>query len=313
MDIIEQNFLEMVGGRYLPDPIYQKVKEEQLQIHSTRKALYRKLGKSIGRPVISFFTSFKYPVMIEGGDAEMLEGVLQVCDFSKGLALIINSPGGIGLEAERIINVLRSYSGTGEYVALVPSRAKSAATMICLGASKIVMSKTSELGTVDPQVAIKEKDKVSRFSIYNIVKSYENLFDRVVKESGHLEPYLQQLSNYDEREIAEYKTALTLSDDIAVRALKGCMLKDMAEADIKKKIGIFLIPETKAKVHGRPISAEDAINCGLNVELKAVNDPLWLLLYELYIRLENYVSINNNSKILECYEKSFSARYEGKT
>jgi len=296
----------------LVDPIYQKVKEEQLQVHSTRKILYRKLEKMIGRPVISFFTSFRYPVMIEDGDAEMLEGVLQVCDFSKGLALIISSPGGIGLEAERIINVLRSYSGTGEYFALVPAKAKSAATMICLGASKIVMGKTSELGTIDPQVAIKDKDKVSRFSVYNIVKSYESLFDRAVKETGHLEPYIQQLSNYDEREIAEYRTALLLSDDIAVRALKTGMLREMSEADIKKKIGIFLIPEAKAKVHGRPISAEDAINCGLNIDLKVVNDPLWRLLYELYIRLDNYVSINNNAKILECHDKSFSAIYEGK-
>jgi hypothetical protein len=251
--------------------------------------------------------------MIEDGDAEMLEGVLQTCDFSKGLALVISSPGGIGLEAERIINVLRSYSGTKEYVALVPGRAKSAATMICLGASRIIMGKTSELGTVDPQVTIKEKDKVSRFSIYNIVKSYENLFEKAVKESGHLEPYIQQLSNYDEREIAEYRTALSLSDDIAIRALKTCMLREMPEADIKKKISIFLIPETKAKVHGRPISAEDANNCGLNIDMKEVNDPMWLLLYELYIRLANYVSINNNSKILECYDKSFSARYEGKS
>jgi hypothetical protein len=250
--------------------------------------------------------------MIEDGDAEMLEGVMQVCDFSKGLALIINSPGGIGLAAERIINVLRSYSGTGEYIALVPAKAKSAATMICLGASKIVMGKTSELGTVDPQVAIKERDKLSRFSVYNIVKSYENLFERAVKETGHLEPYLQQLANYDEREITEYKTALSLSDDIAVRALKTCMLKDLPEADIKKKIGIFLVPETKAKVHGRPINAEDATNCGLTIDLKAVNDPLWLTLYELYIRLDNYVSIDNNSKVIECYDKSFSSRYEAK-
>lgn len=294
-------------------PIYQKVKGEQLQLHPTRKLLYRKLQKLVGRPVVAFFTSFRYPVMLEDSDAEMLEGVLQACDFSKGLALVISSPGGIGLAAERIINVCRSYSGTGEYIALVPAKAKSAATMVCLGASKIIMGKTSELGTVDPQVTVKRDGQVSRFSVYNIVKSYENLFERAVRESGgHLEPYLQQLANYDEREIAEYKTALLLSDDIAVRALKTCMLKDSSEADIKKDIAIFLVPEMKAKVHGRPISAEDALNCKLNVDLKPVKDPLWLMLYELYIRLDNYVSIDNNSKIIECYDKSFAARYEVK-
>ncbi|GAH14065.1 unnamed protein product, partial [marine sediment metagenome] len=43
-------------------------------------------------------------------------------DLSKGLALIINSPGGSGLAAERIINVCRSYSGTEEFWAIVPNK-----------------------------------------------------------------------------------------------------------------------------------------------------------------------------------------------
>lgn len=291
----------------MANPTFQKVKEEQKQHHSTRKTLYKQIERLIGLPVVSFCTSFVYPVMIEDGDAEMLEALLRACDLSKGLALIINSHGGSGLAAERMIRVCKSYSGTGDYIAIVPGKAKSAATMICLGASKIIMGKTSELGPVDPQVTITEDKKTSLFSVYNIVKSYENLFDRAVNAEGKIEPYLQQLSNYDEREIAEYKTALDLSDDIAIRALKGCMLKNMPEDDIKKKIGIFLIPEKRTKVHGRPIYADDASNCGLSIDLRPVNDQLWGLLYELYIRLDNFVSIDRNSKVMECCEKSFSA------
>ena len=141
------------------------------------------------------------------------------------------------------------------------------------------------------------------------MKSYDSLFDRAVKEKGNLQPYLQQLANYDEREIAEYRSALALSDDIAVRALKGGMLSGVPEDEIKKKISIFLLPEKRAKVHGRPIYGDDALKCGLNIEMKGVNDPLWLLLYELYIRLDNYVSINNNSKLIECCNKSFHTQY----
>jgi hypothetical protein len=293
--------------------IYEKVKEEQLQDLSTRKLLYQKLEKLLGRPVVSFFTSFEYPVMLEDSDAVMLEGLLQTCNLSKGIALVINSPGGWGLTAERIINICRSYSGTKEYIALVPGKAKSAATMICLGASKIIMGRTSELGTVDPQLTIKEKDKISRFSVYNVVKSYERLFENAVKEKGgNLQPYLQQLANYDERDIAEYRTSLALSDDIAVKALKTGMLQKLSEDIIKKKIGIFLIPEERAKVHGRPINADEALNCDLNIDIKEVRDKFWLLLYELYIRLDNFVSINGNSKIIECCNKSFRASYEVK-
>jgi len=114
------------------------------------------------------------------------------------------------------------------------------------------------------------------------------------------------------REIAEYKTALALSDDIAVRALQASMLKGLSKESIRKKIGIFLIPEKRAKVHGRLIGAQDAIRCGLTVDLKDVKDKMWLLLYELYVRLNNYVSINNNAKVIECRDKAFTARAQPK-
>jgi ClpP class serine protease len=176
------------------------------------------------------YTSFVYPVMLDDGDASMIEAVLRTCDLSSGVALMINSPGGLGLAAERIINVCRSYSGTKDYIAVVPNKAKSAATMICLGASEIMMGRTSELGPVDPQVTLKG----GRYSVYNIVKSYEHLFEKAVKAQGNIQPYLLQLSHFDEKDITEYKTALDLSDDIAVKALNGGMLKGMSEEEIKK-------------------------------------------------------------------------------
>lgn len=64
--------------------------------------------------------------MIDDADADMLEGILQKLDLTNGLALLISSPGGSGLAAERIINICRNYSVTGEYSAIVPGKAKSA-------------------------------------------------------------------------------------------------------------------------------------------------------------------------------------------
>jgi ClpP class serine protease len=118
------------------DPVLAQILTEQNQAAATRRPILAELEKELGRPVVSFFTSFFYPVGIEDEDADMLEGILQRLDLSEGLALIINSPGGSGLAAERIINVCRSYSDTDEYWAIVPNKAKSAATMVCFGASK---------------------------------------------------------------------------------------------------------------------------------------------------------------------------------
>ncbi len=245
--------------------------------------------------------------MIEDDDADMLEWLLQKCNVEKGFALLLSSPGGSGLAAERIINVCRSYSGTGKYTAIVPGKAKSAATMICLGASRIIMGSTSELGSIDPQIVVEEDNKVKWFSIYNIVKSYGDLFKKAVKEKGNLQPYLQQLANYDEREIAEFESALSLSEDIAVKTLKTGMLQDLSEQEIKKRIGIFLNPEKGVKVHGRPIYVQDAQRCKLNIEVSVLKDKVWSLVYELYFRLNNYVSGNNRAKCIECYGHLFQS------
>lgn len=290
--------------------VIQKVSEEQHQAHATRRHLYPELEKELGIPVVSFFTSFVYPVAIEDNDADMLEGVLQKCDLSRGFALLLSSPGGSGLAAERIINVCRSYSGTGKYSVIVPGKAKSAATMICLGASKIIMGRTSELGTIDPQIVVKENGQVKWFSVYNIIKSYEDLFEKAVKEKGNLQPYLQQLANYDAREIEEFKSALLLSEDIAIKTLKTGMLPNLSEKKIRGRIKIFLTPE-KVRVHGRPIYAQDAQKCNLKVEVRGPIEEFWRNIYEIYVRLNHYVSTNNVAKCIECSDYSFRAMAGG--
>jgi len=286
-------------------PVIQRVMTEENQGHETRQTLFTKLEKYLKRPVVSFFTSFRFPVMIEDADSDMLEGVLQKTDLTNGLALFISSPGGDGLAAERIINVCRSYSKTGEYCAIVPGKAKSAATMLCFGASKIIMGATSELGPIDPQLAISESGMVRRFSVYNVIESYDDLFSRAVNEKGNLQPYLQQLANYDEREIKELRAALSLSEDIAIRSLASGMMNGLSAIEIKDKIKIFLTPE-RTKTHGRPIYRDEASYCGLQIEPKNVKDQFWALVYELYIRTDNFVS-TKAAKCIESANHSFVA------
>jgi len=283
------------------EPIIGGVLAEQLQAHPTRKQIIANLEAELdGRTVVTFFTSFKWPVLLDDKDADMLENILHKTDSPKGMVLVISSPGGDGLAAERIVNICRNYSGTGEYWAIVPSKAKSAATIVCFGASQILMGGTSELGPIDPQVVIGEE----RFSVFNVVKSYENLFAKAVKEkSGNLEPYLQQLNRYDEREIEEFRSALALSEDIAVRHLRSGMMSETSAAQIKKKLDVFLTPE-KTKSHGRPIYRDEAEKAGLKINRVDVKSKLWNLVFELYVRTDNYVS-TTAIKCIETKDEAF--------
>jgi ClpP class serine protease len=239
---------------------------------------------------VTFFTSFVFPASISDADCDMLQSVLQASDLSKGLVLMISSGGGDGLAAERIVNTCRAYSGSGDYWVLVPGKAKSAATMICMGASKIFMSAASELGPVDPQVIRREGDSIRVYSAHSLVQGYEKLFDRAVRAKGNLEPFVMQLQKYDHREIQNYKSAISLAESISAKILKSGMCKGKSIQAISNKLKMFTSPEAGTVVHGRPISAQEARSCGLAVEDIDVQSKAWADIYELYARTERFTS-----------------------
>src|SRR5579863_8944847 len=99
----------------MSESVIGQIRSEEGQLPQTRAPLFRTLERSLKRPVLAFFTSFVHPVSISQIDVDILESILQSMDLSKGLAIMISSPGGDGIAAERIIGLCRQYSGTGEY------------------------------------------------------------------------------------------------------------------------------------------------------------------------------------------------------
>lgn len=69
----------------------------------------------------------------------------------RNLFFIVHSPGGDPNAAAQFMEYLhRKYSGR-KITAIVPHKAMSAATMMCMGCDEIVMSKLASLGPIDPQ------------------------------------------------------------------------------------------------------------------------------------------------------------------
>jgi Serine dehydrogenase proteinase len=285
--------------------IHKQVLAERSQSPETRIELFEIIENYLGgRTLVTFFTSFRHPVEIGDEDCDMLQSVLQHIDVSKGLALMVSSPGGDGVAAERIVNTCRAYSGTGDYWAVVPGRAKSAATIICMGASRIFMAAPSELGPVDPQILSRESDGYRQCSAHSLVFGYTKLFDEAVKSKGNLEPFIQQLKNYDVRDINGYVDLMKLSESIAVKVLKsGCMASKSHNA-IKKLIEVFLDPKKGTISHSRSINRDEARKCGLCIEDLDVRSESWRAIYDLYARTEMFVSGASAAKAVECREES---------
>ncbi len=88
-------------------------------------------------------------------------------DFSKGLLLILHTPGGMAEAAQTIVDYLRSKFSAIDI--LVPTYAMSAGTMIALGCDRIVMGRQSQLGPTDPQLIVENRP----FSAHSIVEQFE--------------------------------------------------------------------------------------------------------------------------------------------
>ena len=305
---IESRYGLFVRGMNKKEFIYQKILNERDQGHDLRVDLYKKIEKELNCPVISFYTSYEPTAMLEDIDVDMLERLASITDLSKGIALVINSPGGNILAADRMIKTLREYSGTRKYLAIVPKMAMSAATVACLGSSEIIMAPTSTLGPIDPQIVeYNHKTRTrERFSVFNVLTSYKKIFNKSINADAkkqNLEPYLRALESYNPKKIEEYKSYMDLSKDIAVKALQTGMLDGDSEDDILKKIDVFITP-TKTKIHERYIYASDVKNCGLNVNIVDVNSKLWKLISELNMRIE--ISSPGTANMIETKEHPFS-------
>jgi hypothetical protein len=273
---------------------------ETAQAHERRAPLIRQIEEHFGRPVVVLQTSFHFDNgMIGDDDALMLEEVLIGSKIRKDLLLIINSPGGFGLAAERIVRVCRKYSVNG-FDALVPHQAKSAATIVCFGANKIWMGETSELGPIDPQLRIGSR----QVSVYNILTSYDQLMRKAAATRGKIEPFLQQLSVYDPRYIAQLKQDMALSETMAIELLKAGMLSGRTLPDIKRCIRPFVDPKQTLE-HGRAIFREQVSKCGLQTGVLPIDEKVWPVVWDLHIRYEHVMN-SHHAKMVESAKASYS-------
>lgn len=287
---------------------FQQISIEVAQDHVLRKPLLEKISELRGgRAIISFFISFHSRSPLSQEDADMIEEVLSGTDTSKGITLLLDAPGGDGLAAERIIQVCKKYSGN-DFETLVPSRAKSAATMVCLGSDRILMAPTSELGPIDPQIPIKIGDSWRWGAAHHVIRTYDDLVTRAATlKGGNIEPYLQQLAQFNATEIEMFRAATKLAENIAVKSLRKGMMKGETEATIKKRITCFTDPEVTLS-HGRALNPEHLQDCKLVIEEIDVKSEFWRKVRELYSRSKFLVDRSESSrKLLETVETSFQA------
>lgn len=263
--------------------------------------LIRKIQRQTNRKLLTYCGLFAHPGgIITNEDAESIESILRSCDLSKfqGLDLMINSPGGMPEAAGDIIRVCKTY--TTSFRVIVPNMAMSAATLLAMGSDRIVMSDTSKLGPIDPQMVYQTKEG----AFMRAAQSFIQAFGSLVQEANQLSAanqtvtaHLHLLTKQDPSWIVECVRARKATEQLAIRVLKNGMLNGKTDAEVAEVASKFL-KKGDAESHGTRISPEEALNMGLNIERVARDSEYWNLVWQLYVRLDHYTRSKGLAKYI---------------
>lgn len=224
-------------------------------------------------------------------------------DF-RDLDLMIHSPGGNGVVAEKLVEMCRS-SCQGKFRVIVPNMAKSAATLIALGADEVVMGYCSELGPIDPQKLIVAGGRLQQVSAQSIISARDLLMEQIqeAKNQGKdITGYQQQLasSTMDPAFIFECQKEVDFAIDFVKKCLPERMLKIKFPAkkaawrkNKAEEIAKNLTSTDRRFIHGRMISSSECKSLGINVVELDKSDEYWKNLFELYVRAEVLMSVRS--------------------
>jgi hypothetical protein len=196
-------------------------------------------------------------------DVPFFEDCLRVCEGTK-CDLMISSPGGDANTAEKLLKMCRTRFS--EFNVIVPNSAKSAATMLALGADKIYMSYISDIGPVDPQIPfITPSGQTQLIPARAYIKGLELIRDRV-KGGEPVILFTPILAQIRPEMIAFCEEAIDFSKDYLRRWLPRGVLKG-SNIDPESVINKLIEGDT-FKSHGQVIDYTDAKQLlGNNIEL----------------------------------------------
>jgi hypothetical protein len=191
---------------------------------------------------------------------EFCEHLKNIPKEMKEVDLLISSEGGDPIAAWRIVNLLRErFDKIG---VLIPYTAKSAATVLALGADEIVMHPFSCLGPIDMQINISNSapGQIKQFSTEDVT-SYLNFLQedlRVPERLFGTEASKTLLAELKPTDVGIVKKSITFIKSIATKLLEIHM--DDKEA-IKEIVDKF----TSFSHHGYTIGRKEAIALKLPV------------------------------------------------
>lgn len=197
-------------------------------------------------------------LMVHPSDMDGFMEVVHKADYTKGLDLILHSPGGSPEAAEQIINYLRQKFPFIRVI--IPSMAMSAATMMALGADEICMASHSTLGPTDPQFMLRcNTGDYRQVAAHAIKREFQMAENAAGANPAAFTAWAPILAQYPPGLRAQSDHALALTKELVEEWLAKYMLKGKKGKAAKAEAIAKYFSGEHHHTHGRPLMRTDLL------------------------------------------------------
>ena len=268
-------------------------------LDARRQEFLTKVSEKTGRNVITYYSAWLTKPglanldIVDGDKNAFMQAIYQM-DKTKGLDLILHTPGGDIAAAESIVDYLHLVFGDN-IRAIIPQMAMSAGTMIALSCPTIIMGKESSLGPVDPQY--------HGLSCQEAVDEFEQAVAEVTANPASLGLWQLRISKYTPTYLVSCKNALDWSKSYTKNWLaRNYKLDDASATEMSKPF----VEHSETKSHSRHISLEQCKKIGLNIVDLEKDSDLQNLILSLH---HAYMIFFDKSIAFKAVENQLGARY----
>jgi len=239
-----------------------------LAIDLVRRKYLSQLNQHTGRNVIAYYSGFLskpsvWGMEINDEDKNGFMMAVHGMDKSKGLDLILHTPGGSIASTQSIVDYLHKIFDC-DIRAFIPQIAMSAGTMMACSCREIWMGKHSNLGPIDPQV--------NGIPAYGVLSEFRRACREMKRDPAMIEVWGRIISQYRPTFLGRCENAIKWSNEFVEQQLQKVMFashprrKTLPRAIVKQ-----LSHYDTNRTHERHIHMEECIEMGLNV--KSLESP----------------------------------------
>lgn len=244
-----------------------------LDLDGVRRGKIRAVAARTGRPLLVYAVDFynQQKMLSCAGEVNLDfrdKNGFEECTHNlagPNLDVVLHSPGGLAEAAESIVKLLRAKFTDIRFI--VPSMAKSAATMLALSGNALVMDEMSELGPTDPQFSMQKADGTQiQAPAQAIIDQFDAAQKQLSSDPKLLPAWIPILPIYGPALYQQCKNAIKLSRTLVEERLVTYMFAGKPrKKESAKKIARFFANHNNFLTHARRVDIDQMIALGANI------------------------------------------------